>query len=96
MKTQFTLRQLFIIVAYFSAGFAVAAAALPLWLVRGTQVTTARSVIASIGPFVAMMLMGAGIGQLFGNVKGGVFGGLVFALFVFSVFGLGAILGWWY
>jgi hypothetical protein len=76
MKTQFTLRQLFVCVACFCVGFA-------------TLATDARlkpsGLIAFCIPFFAATMIGTGVGYLFGNFKTQVFIGTIMAIVVLII-----------
>jgi hypothetical protein len=87
MKTQLSLRQLFVCTLYFAVGFALTAAINSVW---HRPIIPLDFFIVSFGPTGAAALIGAGVGELYGRAKKGAIygaaaGGLISAAY-FTVF----------
>jgi hypothetical protein len=79
MKTQFTLRQLFVCMAYFAVAFALVSAMVRMWRTAG-QLTLWLLIVGFWGYLAYFALMGAGIGHLFGKTLRGVFWSVIAGL----------------
>ena len=82
MRTQFTLRQLFVCVACFAVAFAMLAMEIQLWRQTPARSNLMVGLVGFIFPFFAAAVVGAGVGHLLGNYRQQVTVGFITAIVV--------------
>jgi hypothetical protein len=82
---QFTLRRMFVATAYVSVGFALAALLIRIFASSWDPLDWRDGLIVLFAPFAVMALLGAGVGELFGDAKAGAKNGVVVGVLLWIV-----------